>query len=88
MPLRRLATAQVPLPSKESHPITEDYGLLKPAPHSALPDIISVIETSRDIYPPLRPLRSPARRDLAVLTSLTPPPGAGAVWSTQSQLNR
>jgi hypothetical protein len=62
-----------------SHPITEDYGLPKPAPRPALPVIISVIETPRVFYSPLRPLRSPARRNLTVLTSLTPPAGAGAV---------
>ncbi len=64
----------------ESHPITEDYGLPKPAPHPALPDIISVIKTPRVFRAPLRPLRSPARRNLTVLTSLTPPVGAGALW--------
>ena len=52
-----------------------DYGLLKPAPHSAPADIISVIETPRVFRAPLRPLRSPARRNLTVLTSLTPPVG-------------
>jgi hypothetical protein len=62
-----------------SHPITEDYGLLKPAPHSALPDIISVIETPRVYRAPLAPASLARSALLAVLTSLTPPVGAGAL---------
>ncbi len=58
--------------NNESHPITADYVLPKPAPHSALPDIIAVIETPRVYQSPLAPAAFARSARLAPLTTLRP----------------